>query len=258
MVCCLKRLYRCFRRIKTIQYFRNNNSFAHSPFPLFSLLCQETQLNPSKTKNYKSKMASSRGGDGDFSSGSDSNSYRNNGGGSCLWNFLCCRSSTNYQNGYGCYFNCYIDEENRSRWLHLIAKLTKTIVWRTIHVIFSLFLLFGPAVQNLIIECGVTGDTIFSIIRICMLLFFIVDMTVRCITEERYFVYSLCKRGNGGGNNSSDGFDSTFAIGSFMFWCDLISTVSILYDLPSINKGRYAMIKSTWEVINGSLVSLCF
>jgi len=101
-----------------------------------------------------------------------------------------------------------------------------------------------------------------------MLLFFIVDMTVRCITDDTYFVCTLCKKGDRAANAStsiprssddnSDGMGSTFGIGSFLFWCDLISTVSILYDLSLINKMRYNTITKIFMIENGSLEVLAY
>lgn len=219
------------------------------------------------------------------SSGSATSSSQNTSidtvGGSCrLCDLLCCRCccsgrtrpSTNHQsdrnncNSFFC--GCYVNEENRPKWFTLLYKLTKTIIWKIIHVIFSIILLFGPAVQLLIVDFGQNGDLIFMILRILMLLFFVVDMTLRCITEDDYFVCTLCKIGDRAANastyilrssgNNSDRMDSTFRIGSFLFWCDLISTVSILYDLSFINDMRYCTIIKTWEVENGSLVSPIF
>jgi len=149
--------------------------------------------------------------------------------------------------------------------IYFTNKLTKTIIWKIIHVIFSIFLLFGPPVQLLVINIGEKGDLIFLILRILMLLFFIVDMTVRCITDDTYFVCTLCKKGDRAANAStsiprssddnSDGMGSTFGIGSFLFWCDLISTVSILYDLSLINKMRYNTIT---KMSIGAISSICW
>ena len=175
--------------------------------------------------------------------------------------------------GRGCFCDCYVNEESRPKLLTVFYnKVTKSIIWRFFHVLFAVFLLFGPAIQC-IGDVGKTGDNIFMGLRIAMLLFFIVDMMIRCIAEDGYFVCSLCKgRGNNNGagsngtanntsNNSSsnnsggDSKDSNYAIGSFLFWCDLISTCSILYNLKFINKQMYQVIKKTIVVDFGIPVS---
>ncbi|MGK3758932.1 MAG: hypothetical protein ACI8RD_011249 [Bacillariaceae sp.] len=211
-------------------------------------------------------------------------SVRRGSGCCCLWNWICCRccctsnngrnlSSSNFSdtnnsdrscNGFFC--GCYINEENRPKWLILFYNITKTKIWTIIHVVFSIILLFGPPVQSLVVDIGKRGDVIFDGLRSLMLIFFVTDMTSRCITEYDYFMFTLCKRRKDGvntsasstatariSNNKGDGTGFTF--GSFLFWCDAISTASILYDLSFINKGRYNTKINDWEMDNGFLVS---
>jgi hypothetical protein len=126
-----------------------------------------------------------------------------------------------------------------------------------LYVFFSVFLLFGSALQYLTVDA--TGDVVFEIIRNIMLVFFVMDMIVRCVTDQDYFV---CKNAfptkassssgmmmisrshatRGGSVNDSLAYmddnlkdHEPCAIGSFLFWCDLISTMAILYDLSYIN-----------------------
>ena len=111
------------------------------------------------------------------------------------------------------------------------------------------------------------GDLIFDVLRSLMLVFFLTDMTTRCITEYDYFMFTLCKGRKDRlsststtaaariSNNKGDGSDLTFAIGSFLFWCDAVSTASILYDLSFINKVRYDTITNEFGINDGFLVS---
>ncbi|KAL3921868.1 MAG: hypothetical protein SGILL_002519 [Bacillariaceae sp.] len=120
-------------------------------------------------------------------------------------------------------------------------------MWKILYVFFSLFLLFGPSIQYLVVDEA--GDIVFEIVRNVMLAFFIIDMIIRCVTDHDYFVCTLCC-GNGaasgipvqptGGSINSLAYVETkdtepFAFGSFLFWCDLVSTLAILYDLSYIN-----------------------
>jgi hypothetical protein len=234
------------------------------------------------TQNYNNPLDGNGNG---IYSGSATNSSRNTtasidhssvrrGGDccSCLWNFNCCRcccttSNNSDRSCNGLFCGCYVNEENRPKWLTIFYNITKTTIWKIIHIIFSVILLFGPAVQSLIADMGYLGDLIFDVLRSLMLVFFLTDMTTRCITEYDYFMFALCKRRKDGvsststtaaariSNNKGDGSDLTFAIGSFLFWCDAISTASILYDLSFINKGRYTTITDMFEMNNGLLVS---
>jgi hypothetical protein len=147
----------------------------------------------------------------------------------------------------GISFNCcfYHPENSRPRWLNRLHLLTKSVIWKTLFVIFSLFLLFGAPIQYLAVD--ETGENVFEVLRTIMLAFFVMDMGVRCATEPDYFVCTFC----GGGSSSAlgglqvagrhnlmyaDSKDSTpCAVGSFLFWCDLISTLAILYDLSYVN-----------------------
>jgi hypothetical protein len=129
-----------------------------------------------------------------------------------------------------------------------------------LYIFFSLFLLFGSSIQDL--WMGADGDIVFEVIRNIMLAYFVWDMLIRCLTDKEYFV---CTVGGGsasamtptasgtplaGSNNAASGgptrhsmthFDAKemhpqFATGSFFFWCDLVSTLAILYDLSYVNK----------------------
>jgi hypothetical protein len=112
-------------------------------------------------------------------------------------------------------------------------------------VFFSLFLLFGPPIQQL--AAMEPGDIVFGIIRNAMLGFFIADLIARCFTDKDYFV---CSFDGGGNSNFSPGAAMggmsgdvkgpiPCEFGSFLFWCDLVSTLAILYDLSYVNPAMY-------------------
>ena len=188
---------------------------------------------------------------------SNNNNYRRNNG---CWDRVrfCCLSPYHSIKNYfarfptSCVCCCYRHEHNRPGWLNRVYNFTRSPMWKILYVFFSLFLLFGASIQYLAVDA--TGDIVFEIIRNIMLACFVIDMIIRCMTDHDYFVCTLCGNHNstsgmltpgphttgGGSINSLAYVDSreeseTFAIGSFLFWCDLISTMAILFDLSYIN-----------------------
>jgi hypothetical protein len=153
-------------------------------------------------------------------------------------------------NGFTCVCRCYQPKNTRPKWLNSFHAFTKSIVWRILYIFFSLFLLFGSPIQDLL--AGPDGDIVFEVIRNIMLVYFVLDMLLRCIMDKEYFVCAV----SGGGSSSATtttgrtlppGFNNNphldarevhlpCSIGSFLFWCDLVSTLAILYDLSYANK----------------------
>ncbi|KAG7368758.1 PAS domain containing protein [Nitzschia inconspicua] len=190
-----------------------------------------------------------------------------------LWNRLCCGSTcaggcnrqsiSKFLCANGCC--CWYPHENaRPTWNSKIYTLSKSTFWRLLYVLFSLFLLFGSPVQAFAV--GSTGDTVFAVLRNIMLGYFIMDMFIRCMTNQDYFVCytraraaslvtptvapptrsSAVGSGSGGNRHSLSYMDakethSPCIIGSFLFWCDLISTVTTLYDLTYVNHNAYGV-----------------
>lgn len=170
----------------------------------------------------------------------------------CFWNGLCrkCWNNSNNHNGGSC---CYQPEQSRSGSLNRLHQFTKSMVWKSLYTFFSLFLLFGAPVEMLATDRA--GVIVFEVLRNLMLVFFLVDMAVRFMTDKDYFVCnpscgpassSALNGGGGGGGGGARNtsyadtkdtatFLSCCDVGSFLFWCDLISTCAILYDLNYIN-----------------------
>lgn len=190
-------------------------------------------------------------------------------GGCCSFGCCCGRSrsseySTQCCRGLLC--GCYIGSASRSKFWKVVTTITKSKTWMVFMYIFSIYLLFGPALQAMI-DVRPQGDLIFLILRLVMLIFFVVDIFFRCFLDEDYFVFTLCKGGNDVNNSSSltpsrnsngsgDSKDIWFGIGSFLFWCDIISTLSILYDLSFLNNHHFECVEHTITVENGVPVSI--
>ena len=205
---------------------------------------------------------------------------RSSGGGGCGGGYCClrccgrsCRSSnqsgySSIRNCHGFFCGCYVNEESRPKWLTLFYNFTKSIIWFILLSFFSIFLLFGPAAQSLA-DVEKKGDLVFMYLRIVMLVFFIVDIAVRCVVEEEYFMFTLCGAARARSELSSastappprsstisgDAKESTCVIGSFLFWCDFLSTLSILYDLSFLNNHHLHPVLNMIKLNDGIPVS---
>ena len=179
---------------------------------------------------------------------------------SSCWRRFCATFRSSNNNGFFC--ACYVKEESRPRWFSLFYDFTKSTVWFSLFSGFSVFLMFGPSIQSLI-DTGAKGDIAFLNLRIIMFFFFIVDMLVRCITEENYFAFRLCRRKDiqnsasslsRSNTNNGDSIESFFRFGSFLFWCDFLSNISILYDLSFINNHHFDPVVVEIYLTGGILV----
>lgn len=135
-----------------------------------------------------------------------------------------------------------------------LHRFSKSPVYKILYMFFSLFLLFGPAVQDLV-AVNKAGDGVFEAVRTTMLAYFVFDFFIKCLTERGYSEF-YCFRSGGtvdgaNANNAVQGAamnlldinketdaSLSFSFGSFLFWCDLVSTGSILYDLSYINPAK--------------------
>lgn len=158
------------------------------------------------------------------------------------------------RNCKGIFSGCYVKEESRPHWFVLFHTFTKSKIWVIFLTLFSTFLLFGPAVQNLA-DVGPTGDHVLFILRIVMLVFFTIDLLVRTVSEEGYFAFILCPEESEAPGSGSDSNKPRFLIGSFLFWCDLLSTLSTLYDLKYINNRHFEEILHQIAIVDGIPVS---
>ena len=109
-------------------------------------------------------------------------------------------------------------------WIH-------TTIWKVLIGIFTILLLFGVPIQNLCIPKA--GDQVFDVLYTLAFAFFVVDIAIRLQAEPSYFTARCLGKGCGD--------ESYFAFGSFMMWCDLISTATLLYDISFINKPHYGV-----------------
>lgn len=113
--------------------------------------------------------------------------------------------------------------------LDRMTILITSRIWQVLLVFFTILLLFGAQFQELWVPKE--GDLVFDILFTVALAVFALDIVFRIYTEPQYFEFFLCGRTPG---------DSPVAwgscrLGSFMFWCDLLSSATLLYDISYIN-----------------------
>ena len=115
------------------------------------------------------------------------------------------------------------------RTLELMSGFMYSSFWQLLQVVFTVLLLFGSQVQELWTpkEADVVFDVLFSI----ALGVFLLDMIIRCFLEPQYFEFSTPKSKTAWGS---------CRLGSFMFWCDLISSMTLLFDISYVNNRWFA------------------
>eukprot|EP00980_Cylindrotheca_fusiformis_P031522 scaffold26496_cov113-Cylindrotheca_fusiformis.AAC.5 len=117
-----------------------------------------------------------------------------------------------------------------------LMRLIRSIVWRGLMMVFSIYLLFGSQLRLLWVPSSLDG--VFDVVSTVTLAFFVVDMTIRMLVDSNYFSFSLCSGGGGYGTEAKES-SGTCAVGSFMFWCDLVSTMTLLWDISFVNPREF-------------------
>ena len=126
--------------------------------------------------------------------------------------------------------------------------LINTRVWNGFTILFTVILLFGTQIQDL--WCPKSSDVAFDVLFTCSFIFLIIDVLLRSVADPSYFVFTVGRRDFRSLDGESAfvrsdalcGLHTCLQIGSFMFWCDLLSTLSLLWDISYIGGLRTAMV----------------
>lgn len=104
-------------------------------------------------------------------------------------------------------------------------------LWSSTLVLFTTALIFGAQIRDL---CPKQVDDFFDILFLILIGFFTVDIVMRMDVEPNYFA---C-RAFGRGNTTVDESTGCMAlqVGSFIFWCEVFSTLALLYEVSLINQ----------------------
>ncbi len=111
-----------------------------------------------------------------------------------------------------------------------MRNLVKSKFWKIMIGCFTAIMIFGGPMENFF---PVTATSYFSIIFSITFAVLIVDIVLMCYTTPMYFVFrpsmKLKKRSDEVGC-----LCFSFQIGSFLFWFDVISVISLLFQMPNI------------------------
>lgn len=120
------------------------------------------------------------------------------------------------------------------RFLHVLSLIIGSRPWHIIIGFNTILLLFGSEIQELWIPPA--ADLAMDILYLLTLAVFTMDIVMRCYLEPSYLTVPKC-RNKDAAQNSAWG---RCQLGSFLFWCDLLSTATLLYNVSFINKPRFA------------------
>lgn len=129
------------------------------------------------------------------------------------------------------------------------APVLNSHAWKAVLTVFSAILLFGEQIRELFLPPS--ADNYVDAVFVLVLVFFSADILMRCDVEDNYFVRcrrpTECCGGNGNFNNNGN-INSNGACrcgcccscGSFLFWCDLLSTLTLFYDISWIGVRHFS------------------
>lgn len=95
-------------------------------------------------------------------------------------------------------------------------------------IISSILLLFGAQLRDLAFPAS--ADLAVDCVFLVVIAFLLVDIVSRCDAEPHYFSFWACPRQNPVGPTGPT-TNNHWTMGSFLFWCDVLSTVTLLYDV---------------------------
>lgn len=128
------------------------------------------------------------------------------------------------------WFNCCNRENSTS--VLWFRRCIRSRIWKLCSIFFGLFLLFGSPIQHLWVPPS--GDMVFNVLSSVTFAFFIIDIAIRICVEPNYFNFNWCCC-----SPPYSEQNYTCVVGSFMFWCDLLSTGAVLYEIPLITSKHY-------------------
>lgn len=120
--------------------------------------------------------------------------------------------------------------------LSILSRIIGSRAWRLIIAFNTILLLFGSEIQELWIPPK--GDTVLDVLYCIALAVFTMDMIMRCYLEPKYVSVPRCRKKQHAQNSAW----GRCQLGSFLFWCDLLSTLTLLYNISFINTPAFEPI----------------
>jgi hypothetical protein len=102
-----------------------------------------------------------------------------------------------------------------------LSKIIYNHIWQILMIVLSFILLFGPQIQHLFFPAS--ADFACDIVYSATFIFFCLDIIIRLGAEKDYFQFDLF----------------ALELGSFLFFCDIISTLALLYDIQWIGAPQF-------------------
>jgi hypothetical protein len=119
----------------------------------------------------------------------------------------------------------------RDSHVKIMKEVLNNKVWKAFILCLTLILLFGGSIQEF---CPKEVDPVFDVVFMVTLVVLMLDIFMMCYAVPMYFVFRPSMK------RKVDGDDVgclcfAFQFGSFLFWFDFISVISLLYEISFIN-----------------------
>lgn len=130
-------------------------------------------------------------------------------------------------------------------WLQNMSDtIVKGCLWRFLIAALTILLLFGSPIQFWVVPKE--GDIVFDALYMFGFVVFMIDIVFNTYADPEYLECDPCyrkKRRQHGVDDLRPQSVSQWScgIGSYNFWCDLISSVGFLYDISFINQSEFEM-----------------
>lgn len=145
---------------------------------------------------------------------------------------------------------CFPPPESRRAYLKSVLDARG---YKALLIVLTFILLFGAQIRFIFIPAA--GDTGCDVVFMAVFCVFWVDVVMRIDAEPNYFHLNICgvtwkrNRRSSSGNQqraqshagtASGGWCSAFEVGSFLFWCDVVSTLALMQDISFINPDYFS------------------
>lgn len=123
------------------------------------------------------------------------------------------------------------------------ARILDSLAWRALLILLTLILLFGAQIRNMFIPAS--ADAAADAVFLATFFIFWIDIGMRVIVEPNYFAFNLCGLGRKIDTERPMAEQETCCnvqLGSFLFWCDVISTLTLLHEISFIDKANFSEI----------------
>jgi hypothetical protein len=115
------------------------------------------------------------------------------------------------------------------------SRVIKHRIWNSVLILFTITLVFGAQLRDLLF--APPADDYFDYIFLAIIGFFTVDIGMRMNAEPNYFACRAFGRGRLNMEDLTTCWD--FQLGSFVFWCEVISTVALLHDISLVRQDEF-------------------